>query len=122
MMKEFLQDQIPSRSTEAPEPDNKTFLDTGVVHGYEPLFHILQKALFQAQSGKGKERHAQDKPFIRQPILEIGRMVGHGSTAGQVIKKTQEAMRLPKDRAIAELLGAINYAAATILLIQEKDE
>ena len=78
--------------------------------------------MFQAQSGKGKERHAQDKPFIRQPILEIGRMVGPASAAGQVIKKTQEAMRLPKDRAIAELLGAINYAAATILLIQEKDE
>lgn len=92
-----------------------------VEKGYTSLAGVLVDALNQAQYGKGKERHQQgDTPFESQPILEIGRMVGVGSPMGQVIKKTQEASRLPKERAIAELLGAINYAAAAILLLKEQ--
>ena len=94
-------------------------VETQVEEGYEPLHDILVQALGQAQAGKGKERHANGKPFLRQPILELGRMVGPGGTAQQVMKKTQEALNLPPDRAVTELLGAINYAAATIILIQE---
>lgn len=94
-----------------------------VEEGYEKLFAKLVDALVQAQYGKGKERHAQGStPFDRQPICEIGRMVGVGGPAGQVIKKTQEATRLPKDRAIRELLGAINYAAACVILLEEKED
>ena len=90
--------------------------------GYECLAQVLQRALDQAQSGKGKERHQQGgTPFERQPIIEIGRMVGPGGPAQQVMKKTQEALRLPTDRAIAELLGAINYAAATIIVLEERE-
>ena len=90
--------------------------------GYEPLAAVLQEAIDQAAKGKGKERHQQnDRPFLRQPICEIPRMVGPAGSAYQVMKKTQEAMRLPADRAIVELLGAINYAAATIIVIRENE-
>lgn len=93
-----------------------------VVPGYELLAKTLYRALEQAQNGKGKERHANDKPFARQPILEIGRMVGPGYQIGQAMKKGQEAMRLPTtERQVAELLGAINYLAAAVLLLDESD-
>lgn len=91
---------------------------------YAPLAAILQEAYDQAATGKGKERHANDRPFIDQPILEIGRMCGPGFDTGQSIKKQQEAMgmlaRGEDDAAIRELLGAINYAAAAIILIRER--
>ena len=88
--------------------------------GYDPLRHVLQLAFDQAAKGKGKERHATDKPFLEQPIMEIARMVGPGYQLGQAMKKTQEASRLPNDRARAELLGAINYLAAAYLLLEER--
>ena len=92
--------------------------------GYETLAVELQKALNQSQVGKGSERHANARPFVHQPIMEISRMVGPGGTAYQVMKKTQEALgmvdRGQNDRAIAELHGAIIYAAACALLIREQ--
>lgn len=89
--------------------------------GYEILAAILQEALDQAACGKGKERHAQaGRALDRQPICEIARMVGPAGPAFQAIKKVQEAMRLPPDRAVPELLGAIVYAAATIIAIRDK--
>ena len=91
-----------------------------VAVGYEPLATVLQAALDQSQSGKGHERHQRgDTPFLRQPICEIGRMVGIGYNVGQAMKKGQEAMRLPRDRAQAELLGGIVYLAAAYLLLGE---
>ena len=94
-----------------------------VPEGYDSLAGVLVMALEQAASGKGKERHARpDVPFERQPICELPRMVGPAGTAYQVMKKTQEAMRMDADRAVAELLGAINYAAATILVIRENEQ
>lgn len=99
-------------------------LARSVMPGYENLAAVLQQSLDQAQHGKGKERHANSKPFDRQPIMEIGRMVGLGSPTGQAQKKTQEAVgmfnRGEPERAIAELLGAINYLAAAIMLIHEQ--
>ncbi len=92
---------------------------------YAPLAAILQEAYDQAATGKGKERHARGLPFLDQPILEIGRMCGPGFDTGQSIKKQQEAMgmlmRGERDAAIRELLGAINYTAAAILLIREQN-
>lgn len=100
-----------------------TALAASVLPGYEPLAMTLQAALDQAQAGKGKERHANGRPFDRQPIMEIGRMVGLGYPTGQAKKKTQEAVgmlnRGEPDRAVNELLGAINYLAAAIMLIRE---
>lgn len=92
--------------------------------GYERLAETLNEALEQAQSGKGRERHANGRPFLRQPIMEIGRMVGLGYPTGQASKKIQEAVgmfsRDETDRAVNELLGAIIYSAAAILLIREQ--
>jgi len=90
---------------------------------YVGLGRVLGAAYNQAAAGKGKERHANGKPFDRQPIMEIGRMVGPGYALGQAMKKAQEASgmlgRGEPARAQAELLGAINYLAACYLLIEE---
>ena len=90
---------------------------------YAPLRRVLDAAYDQAANGKGKERHANNKPFTDQPIMEIARMVGPGYQLGQAMKKAQEAggmiQRGQPDRARAELLGAINYLAACVLLIEE---
>ena len=87
---------------------------------YAPLRRVLELAYGQASGGKGRERHANGKPFNEQPIMEIARMVGIGYQLGQVMKKAQEASRLPNERARAELLGAINYLAAAYLLLEEQ--
>ena len=93
---------------------------------YAPLWRVLDAAYEQAANGKGKERHANDKPFTAQPIMEIARMVGPGYQLGQAMKKSQEAggmiQRGQPDRAKAELLGAINYLAACVLLIEEAEK
>ena len=90
---------------------------------YAELIRALNAALAQAAEGKGKERHANGRPFDRQPIMEIARMVGPGYQIGQAMKKGQEAMgmmsRGERDRARTELLGAINYMAAAWLLMGE---
>jgi hypothetical protein len=86
---------------------------------YAALRHVLRLALEQAAEGKGKERHANDKPFDQQPMMEIGRMVGHGFCLGQAIKKAQESSRMEPDAAKRELLGAINYLAGAYLLLEE---
>lgn len=90
---------------------------------YQPLNDVLRAAYQQAASGKGRDRHANGKPFLDQPIMEIGRMVGMGYQTGQAMKKAQEAggmvQRGQHDAARAELLGAINYLAAAYILIGE---
>lgn len=90
-----------------------------IEEGYEDLAGVLKLALEQAQHGKGKERHANNKPFASQPIIQIGHMVGMGYNVGQAMKKAQEAMRLPPDKAKAEFLGAINYLASAYILSDE---
>lgn len=87
---------------------------------YDLLHNILNEAYDQAASGKGKERHANGKPWDEQPIAEIGRMVGVGFNTGQAIKKLQESSRMEPDAACHELLGAIVYAASAIMLIRER--
>lgn len=89
--------------------------------GYHPLAAVLQMALDQAQEGKGAVRHANGQPFLSQPIMEIGRMVGNGYQLGQAMKKAQESTRLPWPAAQRELLGAINYLAAAYLDIGERN-
>ncbi|MBV5305578.1 MAG: hypothetical protein J0652_02670 [Desulfobulbaceae bacterium] len=87
--------------------------------GYEALSEVLHAALTQAAIGKGKERHADNKPFEEQDICTITRSEGHGFTRGQARKKIAEAKRLDRDAAIRELLGAINYLAADIIVLGE---
>jgi len=96
------------------------------VPGYETLARVLQLAYDQSARGKGKERHANSEPFDQQPIFNISRMVGVGGLSYQICKKAQEATgmaaRGSTDAAKAEFLGAIVYAAAAYLLIEEHDQ
>lgn len=84
---------------------------------YLPLLRTFLGALEQAAYGKGRERHANDLPFIEQPILAMAQMLdSDAGLAQQVIKKTIEARTLPTKAArINELRGALVYAAAMIL-------
>lgn len=99
-------------------------MNSDVNADYYALAGILNAAFDQASSGKGKERHANGRPFDRQPIMEMGRMTGPSGPAFQAMKKTQEALGMVSrgDYAAAEreLLGAIIYAAAAVLLVREK--
>lgn len=84
---------------------------------YLPLLRTFLGALEQAAYGKGRERHANDLPFVEQPILTMARMLdSDAGLAQQVIKKTIEARSLPTKQArINELRGTLVYAAAMIL-------
>ena len=94
-----------------------------VREGYQPLLDTLCRALQQAQDGKGKERHANGKPFLEQPIMVIGNLVGLGFHTGQAVKKTVEAHgmlnRGQHEAAHRELLGAINFLAAAAIRIEQ---
>ena len=87
---------------------------------YDCLRDVLDRALDQASSGKGKERHAQDLPFDQQPMQQLINLYGQGFALGQAAKKAQESMRLPRERAVAELLGAINYLAGAVVHLENK--
>lgn len=93
---------------------------------YSHLWKVLKLAYYQAATDKGRERHANEKPFHEQPIITISDMVGHGFTFGQAIKKIQEASSMYRDGKIpavqAELLGAIVYLAAAYLFISGRTE
>lgn len=97
---------------------------TKVHADYKSLYHVLTEALNQAQSGKGKERHAAGEPFDQQEICQNTRAVGLGYPLGQARKKARESLRLLEDRgteaAVAECLGAINYLAAAIIVMREE--
>lgn len=97
-----------------------------ILDGYDALRRIHALAVEQATDGKGKERHASDKPFDEQPIMSIQDLVGAGFALGQATKKTQEARRLARDKdnggvekAKADLLGAMNYLAAAYLYLEK---
>lgn len=94
-----------------------------VTEDYYHLAQVLALAYEQSSSGKGKNRHANGKPFLEQPIMEIGRMVGIGYQLGQAMKKAQEAGGMASrgeiSAAQAELLGAINYLAAAHIQLGE---
>jgi len=97
-----------------------------VKDGYQPLLEILVEALDQAQSGKGRIRHANNKPFLEQPIMAETHNLGLGFPLGQARKKLLESFGSVNngdpDRAIADMLGAINYTAAAILAIRKAVE
>ena len=97
---------------------------TGADDGYDSLRAIYAMALEQAQGGKGRERHANGQPFDQQPICQGGRRFGAGCLIYQAWKKAHETPVLMNmdngtERAIRELLGVINYAAAAIIVLQE---
>ena len=85
-------------------------------HDYHSLACALLSAYKQAAVGKGKERHANDLPFDRQPMQLHSDAIGDtGGMCYQVQKKSVESMQMPTGRAIHELGGAIVYAAGMIV-------
>lgn len=94
--------------------------------GYDSLRSVLLAAFDQASQGKGRERHAEDKPFDKQDICQEARDLGLAFPLGQARKKLKESLKLLDIRgpnaAIAEILGAINYAAAAVIVLQEEME
>lgn len=93
--------------------------------GYMPLELVLCAAYAQASGGKGKERHAAGDAFNDQPILTIGRLLKSADgEAYQAIKKLREGLMMHRrgesEAALREMLGAINYIAATALLVAEE--
>lgn len=89
---------------------------------YASLRGVLDAALAQASDGKGKERHAAaGERFEDQQIVQLGEWMGSNHfEIGQACKKAIESTRLPADRARAELLGAINYLAAAVLVLERR--
>jgi hypothetical protein len=89
--------------------------------GYQRLGKVLSDAMAQAARGKGKERHAGvNENFEDQQIVEIARRLGsEDGPLFQAVKKIYESKRLSREAAKAELLGAINYLAAAIIVREE---
>ena len=87
---------------------------------YRKLSDVLQQAFEHASNGKGKERHASEEAFEDQPIMWIEKHF-KSFQLGQAVKKMHESQRLPNDRAVAELLGAINYIAAKIITLRGQE-
>lgn len=89
---------------------------------YDDLRRVLDEAAFQAVEGKGRERHANGRPFRDQPIMRLTDTFGLGFPLGQIGKKTEEAggmiRRNEARAAIHELRGVIVYAAAAILALE----
>lgn len=92
-----------------------------VEKGYEVVADILQQALDQAQSGKGKERHGHGLPFTEQKIMAISRALRtDGGLAYQVEKKIQEGREFDNlEQLERELFGAIIYTVAMIIYHRE---
>jgi hypothetical protein len=90
---------------------------------YQTLENILAEAHHQASQGKGKDRHAIDgERFEDQQICEIGRRLKGNPAAGplfQAVKKVYESGRLGGEAGVRELLGAVNYISAGIILLRE---
>lgn len=88
------------------------------------LWNTLKKAYDQSTNGKGRIRHnPKDLPFTEQKIMQLTRMLGVGAPVFQVCKKSTEAVQMvergQEDLAKSELLGAIVYAAAAYVYLDE---
>lgn len=97
---------------------NETTTEYQSVQGYEKLAAVLRRAYLQAAVGKGSERHSRGEPFHEQVIIEGARRFGTGALLFQAYKKSEESQRLTRDRAVAEILGAINYLAAAVIALE----
>lgn len=93
------------------------------VKGYESLSGVLAAAYNQAAYGKGKERHAAPgEPFEKQVMQQGADRFGVGALLFQAFKKSEESQRLPHDRAVAELLGAIVYLAGAVIAMERQQD
>lgn len=88
--------------------------------GYDKLGGIFEEALTRARDGKGRERHGGDEDFLEQPIFEMTRRLGGGPTPllWQAVKKIYESVRLNSPSRENELLDAIVYLGAAIMVLR----
>ena len=87
---------------------------------YAALYRVYEDAYEQASEGKGRERHASEgEAYEDQIICEVTRRLGPGYPLGQAVKKIYESQRIGGEKGIAELLGAINYIAAAVIVMRE---
>lgn len=97
-----------------------------VTNTHASLERVFALAVEQSQSGKGADRHGNGQSFDDQPIFTLNRPLGtnHGALF-QVLKKTTESAKLAStgrvDMAKNELLGAMVYAAAAYLMLEETE-
>jgi len=100
-------------------------IDINTDSSFKELEDVFKEALDQVKNGKGKQRHnaGGNLKFIEQPIMQIARTHGLAYLTGQSAKKLGESHILLDikgyDAAIAEILGAINYAAAAVIRLKE---
>lgn len=87
---------------------------------YAELKEVLDAAFERASRGKGAERHADNRPFIKQDICTEQEFLGQGPIIFQIRKKAKETLRLKSNQAkINEYLDVIVYAAAAVIMLQE---
>ncbi len=90
---------------------------------YARLKAVFADAADQASAGKGAERHDPNaENYEDQQIVQLCEWMGsnHGDIF-QACKKAIESANLPHDRARAELLGAINYLAAAVIVLDRAE-
>lgn len=89
---------------------------------YGSLRAVLEEAGEQASDGKGKERHAGDgEAFVDQQIVQLSEWMGNtGFNIGQACKKSLESTKLPYPRSRLEILGAINYLAGAVIVLDRR--
>lgn len=112
----------PAEAKKLDPVDDSIFSPAPVAHRYGRLKEVLARAYSQAATGKGAARHGQDLPFEQQPMQTLSRSLG--SNVGllyQAAKKAQESLRLDREHAVFELLGAINYLAGAIIFLEDRD-
>lgn len=85
---------------------------------YKILLDVLHDAYDRAAIGKGKERHANDKPFLQQPIITEGILLGITPLIYQIRKKALESLGLTGEAKINELLDVMVYAAAAVIVLR----
>lgn len=97
-----------------------TFQSAKDQEDYSDLLAVLLGALDQAAYGKGRERHANDAPFAKQPMQAISDLLASPlGMAYQVAKKVVEATNMPSvEQQERELFGAINYTAGMIIWLR----
>ena len=108
-------------------------LSVAVDTRYAKLWDVLHRAYLQSAMGKGRDRHApQGEAFTDQPICEMAdfERYGPGGPLYQATKKCYEAFRAVRgmgrgsgdhtnvDRAVADMLGAIVYIAAAVVVVE----
>lgn len=104
--------------TTLPEPE----LPLVEIDPYSILFTVLWEASDRASHGKGKDRHANNKPFDQQPIVMEGENFGINGNLQQIRKKCLECLRLDYTRARNELLDVIVYAAASVIILDKQQD